>query len=179
MNNDNQGKRLREALMRHDFATFNNLVNLGKVDINAQGELGETLLHEAVHQGASLPICHLIKEGAKVSIKDKQGKTPLVWAIEQEQVNSAIVLAKAEKDIDAVIFDGNAVLHLAVEYKLFVVVFALIKAGADVKVKNKDGETVWEIAERKRQENPEPRRYEPHPMLKMKELLCLAMAGGV
>jgi uncharacterized protein len=52
----------------------------GGADVNAVNEVGETPLHAAVAQGPAM-VALLAERGAKLDVKDKQGRTPLDVAI--------------------------------------------------------------------------------------------------
>jgi ankyrin repeat protein len=47
------------------------------VDVNAVNDKGETALHGAATSGRNEVVSYLVEKGAKLDIKDKQGRTPL------------------------------------------------------------------------------------------------------
>src|SRR5437762_7755058 len=51
------------------------------VDINAFNMNGQTAVHSAVARGATSVVRYLAENGAKLDIKDKQGRTPLDVAL--------------------------------------------------------------------------------------------------
>ena len=53
------------------------------VDINAQNDLGETAVHGAAQRGADKVIRFLASRGAKVDVKNEEGRTPLDEAVGQ------------------------------------------------------------------------------------------------
>ncbi len=54
-------------------------VELG-LDINAVNSMGLTAIHGAANRGSDEIIKYLVSLGAKLDAKDKEGRTPLVWA---------------------------------------------------------------------------------------------------
>ena len=49
-------------------------------DINAANSMGITALIGAVNRGSNDILEYLVKNGAKLDVKDKEGRTPMVWA---------------------------------------------------------------------------------------------------
>jgi RNA polymerase sigma-70 factor (ECF subfamily) len=64
------------------------------VDIDAQNEVGQTLLHWAVQQGRADAVELLIRHGAALDIQDKSGHTPLRTAVEHGYVEIAQLLRR-------------------------------------------------------------------------------------
>jgi ankyrin len=54
-------------------------VELG-LDVNAVNSMGLTAMHGAANRGSDEIIKYLASLGAKVDVKDKEGRTPLTWA---------------------------------------------------------------------------------------------------
>jgi uncharacterized protein len=54
-------------------------VELG-MDINAVNAMGLTALHGAANRGSDEIIRYLVQQGARVDVKDAEGRTPLSWA---------------------------------------------------------------------------------------------------
>jgi hypothetical protein len=49
-------------------------------DVNAVNSMGLTAVFGAANRGADEILAFLVGRGARLDIKDKQGRTPLVWA---------------------------------------------------------------------------------------------------
>ena len=49
-------------------------------DVNAANSMGVTAVIGAANRGSDYQLEYLVKHGAKLDIKDKEGRTPLVWA---------------------------------------------------------------------------------------------------
>jgi len=54
-------------------------VELG-MDVNAVNSMGLTALHGAANRGSDDIIRFLVQQGARLDVKDKEGRTPLTWA---------------------------------------------------------------------------------------------------
>jgi ankyrin repeat protein len=93
-------------------------------------------------------ITALIKAGADVNAKDKDGLTPVMWTAACNSKPDAIAaLVKAGADVNAQAKDGSTPLILAeLRNPNPEVITALVKAGADVNAKNKDGLTPLNFA---------------------------------
>jgi ankyrin repeat protein len=50
------------------------------LDVNAVNSMGLTALHGAANRGSDDIIQFLVDKGAKLDVKDKEGRTPLAWA---------------------------------------------------------------------------------------------------
>ena len=54
-------------------------VELG-MDVNAANSMGLTAVHGAANRGSDEILKFLVSQGAKLDVKDKEGRTPLTWA---------------------------------------------------------------------------------------------------
>ena len=50
------------------------------LDVNAVNSMGLTAVHGAANRGSDDIIRFLASKGAKLDVKDKEGRTPMVWA---------------------------------------------------------------------------------------------------
>ncbi len=50
------------------------------MDMNAVNSMGLTAVHGAANRGSDDIIKFLVEKGAKLDVKDKEGRTPLTWA---------------------------------------------------------------------------------------------------
>ena len=66
---------------RDIFEAVKMLVDEWKADVSAVNDRHETALHGAVCRGADSVIQYLVDKGAKIDIKDVEGKTPLDVAL--------------------------------------------------------------------------------------------------
>ena len=67
------------------------------MDVNAVNSMGLTALHGAANRGSDDIIRFLVEKGAKLDVKDKEGRTPLTWA---EGVFLATHPGEAEAELD-------------------------------------------------------------------------------
>ena len=67
------------------------------MDVNAVNSMGLTALHGAANRGSDDIIRFLVDKGAKLDVKDKEGRTPLTWA---EGVFLATHPGEAETELD-------------------------------------------------------------------------------
>jgi ankyrin repeat protein len=74
-------------------------VELG-LDVNAVNSMGLTAMHGAANRGSDEIIKYLVSLGARVDVKDKEGRTPLTWA---EGVFLATIPAKPKPSSIALI----------------------------------------------------------------------------
>jgi hypothetical protein len=50
------------------------------MDVNAVNSMGLTAMHGAANRGSDDIIRYLAAKGARLDVKDKEGRTPLTWA---------------------------------------------------------------------------------------------------
>ena len=148
--------------------SFDSLLIKAGVDVNAESELGSTVLMKA----ADVEIFRLekmkvlIKNGANVNAKTQKGRTPLMVAVQGKSRGhndpaTIRLLIKAGADVNAQNMDGETALMFAVSSfsaaefgfskeksleRRLELVNELISAGADINAKNKNGTTVLMFA---------------------------------
>ena len=105
--------------------------------------LGTTELHAAAGASGVVEVEVLLKAGADVNAKDKDGDTPLHAAAGDNSSPAVLeVLLKAGADVNAKDADGNTPLHgAAFNNSSPEVLEVLLKAGADVNAKDTIGRT--------------------------------------
>ena len=50
------------------------------MDVNAVNEMGLAAVHAAANRGSDDILTFLVEKGARLDVKDKEGRTPLTWA---------------------------------------------------------------------------------------------------
>ncbi len=147
-----------------------------KTDINQPGPDGHYPLHVAVSQGRVAIARELLKQGARLDVRDPLDRTPLHVALANGKVQAAQLLLQqgADDDLQALLFalaeaqaldpdtikllsdrgaDLNATdargrppLHLAIAADHVRLAKQLISAGADVNQRDRNGTSALEIA---------------------------------
>ncbi len=110
-----------------------------------KGGYSQELL-ETVSKGELSKAKDFISKGADVNIKNKDGKTPLHIAVENNYEDIVKLLLQKNADVNAKDNNGNTPLHIAVEKGNYFVIKELLKAGADKNIKNNEGKTALDIA---------------------------------
>ena len=144
---------LRTAIKMDNGDRVQALIKAG-VDVNAIYSDGETPLLLAIKVQSLDAVQALIKAGANVNIAGKDGKPPLRTAIESRWCNDhwqfyvmSIIqaLIKAGADVNAIYSDGETPLLLAINVAVSNgtsdIVLALLDAGANMDIKDKNGVT--------------------------------------
>jgi ankyrin repeat protein len=147
-------------------------------DVDAQDNDDITPLLVASGQFALYDACAtaaaqvLLKHGASVHVRNKNGQTPLHLASQHGLFGMVALLLKFGADMDAQDDDNMTPLHFAVhlssepDYFLYSsdeskydkavkVITLLLKHGVNVQVQNNNGETPLQVASRRAGQNPE------------------------
>ncbi|KTG41094.1 hypothetical protein cypCar_00002539 [Cyprinus carpio] len=85
------------------------------LDVNTALSSTDTLLHLAAEHGKEAIVYFLLREGAKLNLKDREGRTALHRASERGHTAVALALAKAGADIHATDHTSKTPLHLAAQ----------------------------------------------------------------
>jgi ankyrin repeat protein len=101
-------------------------------DINAKDKDGRTALHAAAANGHDAIVVHLLERGADINAKDKDGRTALNAAKLNHRKPTEMLLSKASLNRQLLDCAKNGEAEKVEE---------LLKEGADIESKNKDGET--------------------------------------
>ena len=125
------GSEVADAVMHHDTATLNSLLD-GKADVNASQADGATALHWAVYQDEPEIVKRLIKSGADVSAVNRMGVTPLILASENGNEAMIRMLIRAGADPNERLPNGETVLMMAARTGDTAAMQVLLEQGADV-----------------------------------------------
>ena len=98
----------------------------------AQFALALSELATAIQSGNAVVVRNLIRDKADVNALERDGTTPLQWAVYAENPQIVEALIKAKVDVNAANREGITPLALAAETGNEEIVALLIKAGADV-----------------------------------------------
>lgn len=118
------------------------LVDAG-AKLNVQDDQGRTALFIAAENKRPAVIKLLKSMGADVDISDYAGNTPLMVA-QYENVINYLIAAEAKINLQNKV--GETALMRAVLRNSMPAVIALLKAGADATLKNKEGKTALDLA---------------------------------
>ncbi|MBR9984204.1 MAG: ankyrin repeat domain-containing protein [Wolbachia endosymbiont of Homalodisca vitripennis] len=155
-------------------------------DINKRNEEGETILHQASDYKT---VRLLIKKGAEVNARDKNGYTPLHCAVFAKSLENVKVLLREGADVNATQYvTGCTPLHSACKGAGVEIIKELVKAGAEVNQLNKYGATpmyyIWEsekysLCDREESEKASKFLREQGGITKSRELTCYGIEGLV
>ncbi len=118
-------------------------------DVNCQDdEIGIPVLEHAFNAEADIKIIEfLIKSGANVGKEEiYDGFTPLMRACIQDNYDAVMLLINAKAKIDAKNHNGNTALMSAIESAYPKIVEALLLAGADANIKDRNNKSCTQIA---------------------------------
>jgi ankyrin repeat protein len=131
------------------FADYTEIVDIlleYNADIEAKGKVG-TPLHAAVMHGDKEIIQKLLNVGANILSTDKNGNTALHLAAympNKEEIAKTLI-ENAGDSLDIANEQGDTALHLATKARNQIVVEALLEAGANVKLINKQHQDAYAL----------------------------------
>ncbi|WP_353286446.1 ankyrin repeat domain-containing protein [Wolbachia endosymbiont (group A) of Crataerina pallida] len=128
-----------------DLAIKKGYENIVEVLKQKQLDLDKELLI-AAEKGDLEKVRESIRRGANVNIQDRQGWTPLFWAIQKNNFNIIELLLDNSADIKVKDNEGWTPLHWAVSLGSLDIVEHLVERGADVNASTADGRTPLDIA---------------------------------
>ena len=121
------------------------LIDAPQIDLNALNAQGESPLMLASLKGQLELVDHMVKKGADVN---KPGWTPLHYAATNSHLPVIRLLLENHAYIDAVSPNGSTPLMMASMYGSPAAVKLLLDEGADALLKNQQGITALQFAER-------------------------------
>uniref|UniRef100_A0A3B5BFZ6 Euchromatic histone lysine methyltransferase 1 n=1 Tax=Stegastes partitus TaxID=144197 RepID=A0A3B5BFZ6_9TELE len=117
------------------------LLCTGLININCQDDGGWTAMIWATEYKHADQVKLLLSKGADISIRDKEENICLHWAAFSGSVEIAELLLNAHCSLQAVNIHGDSPLHIAARENRLDCVTLFLSRGADVFLKNREGET--------------------------------------
>jgi ankyrin repeat protein len=135
----NKTQILVNAVFRRNFQSFLSLLENG-ISPNSKYR-GFSILSWAAQEGCYKMCEILIKHGANVNYKDKDGITPLYQAVGSNHLKIVSLLLKNNAEVDPIFVGGGKVtpLHIASAYSYYSCVKLLLKYGANPRIKDEKG----------------------------------------
>ncbi|XGC80478.1 ankyrin repeat domain-containing protein [Bdellovibrio bacteriovorus] len=142
---------LMSAAMNGDLKTVSKLLNK-KTDLEAKTASGNTALALAINADEYEAADLLIKAGANVDIivNDQTKDTALMVAATSNLNTTKLILSKNKDVINKTNAKGETALSKALYFGNYNIAKVLLEAGADKTIKNKDGQTVLDIAKKEK-----------------------------
>jgi ankyrin repeat protein len=96
-------------------------------------------LHELVRENKVDDIQEAIEKGADINVQDEEGNTPLILALDEEEVNDETIecLLDCNPDVTMADKEGTTPLHLAALNNKIKFIKALIERGANINARDK------------------------------------------
>jgi ankyrin repeat protein len=98
-------------------------------------------IFEALYKGDSQQILKLIREGINIEVTDRGGRSPLINAVLQKNVEIVKILINNGADINLQDKDGRSALHFAAQEYMVDISRILLDKNAEVDIKDHDGNT--------------------------------------
>ncbi|XP_032395631.1 histone-lysine N-methyltransferase EHMT1 isoform X2 [Etheostoma spectabile] len=117
------------------------ILSTGLININCQDDGGWTAMIWATEYKHVDQVKLLLSKGADISIRDKEENICLHWAAFSGSVEIAELLLNARCHLQAVNIHGDSPLHIAARENRLECVTLFLTKGADVFLKNREGET--------------------------------------
>ena len=135
--NDFQNSALHYSSIDGNYDITKNLLEYGKINIDSQDRDGDTSLLNACRGGHLEIVNLLLSHNANINMKNDNDETPLILAIESNNIYLLKILLQNEK------IDRNYLypLHLAAKYNNFSFVKFLISDKTDLNLVDDDGYT--------------------------------------
>lgn len=140
---------LHVAAMKGDPIIIEQLLKLGaKTDI--KNNFGATPFQLAVDSGHIEAVKALYRDESQLAVIDKNGDTPIIMAAKTNRIDILeFILTTNKKTINITDKDGKTALIIAADYGSLDIVENLVKAGADKKIKSREGKTALDYAKQR------------------------------
>ncbi|XP_074124281.1 ankyrin repeat domain-containing protein 26 isoform X2 [Sminthopsis crassicaudata] len=133
--------KLHKAASVGDVAKVQQLLLLGKHDVNDLDKVKRTPLHLACAKGYPDVVSLLVQRKCKLNLCDNDNRTPLIKAVQCQQEECATILLEHGADSNLVDSNNNTALHYAASGQNKAIAAQLLKHKGDIEAKNKEGYT--------------------------------------
>lgn len=108
-----------------------------------EGEGASTLdpLHACARDGDVEGLTKLLDQDNFINVKDSEGRTPLIWAVDRGSLSAVEILVAKGAEINAKDQEGQTALHYAIVCEQEEVAKYLFEHGADITIPDNDGNT--------------------------------------
>ncbi len=135
------------AVKNGRYAISQALIQQYGASINSTNNNGENPLFVAIAKGYETSTKILLQAGASVNTKNKFGETPLLVAVKNGRAELVTLLTQQyNAPVNITSNNGSIPLFIAVENGYQNTTKALLKAGASLLTKNKEGESILHVA---------------------------------
>ncbi|XP_074127115.1 uncharacterized protein LOC141544622 [Sminthopsis crassicaudata] len=134
-------RKIHKAALRGDVAKVQQLLLLGKNDVNDLDKVKRTPLHLACANGHPDVVSLLVEKNCKLNLLDNDSRTPLIKAIECQQKECATILLEHGADPNLGDGNNNTALHYVVLGHNEFIAKKLLQYPTDIEAKNKEGLT--------------------------------------
>ncbi|QJT94912.1 ankyrin repeat domain-containing protein [Wolbachia endosymbiont of Diaphorina citri] len=140
-------KELLAVANSDDLNRVKALVSQG-ASLEAKDNSDNTPLHNACNNGYVKVVEYLVEEGASLKAKNKDGEAPLHVAVQHDGTLEVIefILSRDLSGINDVTNEGRTPLHLAIKGNKPDTIELLLRKGASIVVKDKNGKTPLDLA---------------------------------
>ncbi|XP_031794740.1 ankyrin repeat domain-containing protein 26 isoform X3 [Sarcophilus harrisii] len=138
---DKELGKLHKAASVGDVAKVQQLLLLGKHDVNDLDKVKRTPLHLACAKGYPDVVSLLVQRKCKLNLCDNDNRTPLIKAVQCQQEECATILLEHGADPNLVDSNNNTALHYAASGQNKAIAAQLLKHKGDIEAKNKEGYT--------------------------------------
>lgn len=112
--------------------------------MNEDGGEGESALdplHACARDGDVEGLSKLVDQGSFINVKDSDGRTPLIWAVDRGNLSAVEILVAKGADINAKDQEGQTALHYATVCDQEEVAKYLFEHGAEINIPDNEGNT--------------------------------------
>ncbi|XP_032745268.1 putative ankyrin repeat domain-containing protein 20A5 [Rattus rattus] len=138
--------RLQRAASVGDLVTTENMIQSRRHHVDEYDEMRRTSLHYACAHNHPDVVTLLLENNSNINIKDDEGCTPLIKAVQWQNTDCVSILLKYNANPNLTDFHGNTAFHHAASRGNIKIVKLLLEYNVDFEAKTKYGLTPLELA---------------------------------